>query len=465
MHSVRECRRITHRWSPGQRDSRSYRSQTHILPDQFDLNGSLADQSDGQSHRSFGNVCPGDGRTRSDWHHVRSGECAVRDLHGRDCARQFARPNVDCDAVGHFDGCTVHVRYWLLHTGKCYACLFFLAFFHINIKITLYRQTDWRLISYISSLISLFAMICVYFLPETPSWLISKGRYKEAEVSMRFFRGQSRRLSAPISAACQAEFDTLLARHRSAAAQLGDSAAETLWEKFRQPGLYRPLAIMFTFFTLQQASGLFVVVVYAVKITRDAGVIMDPFLVAVYLALMRIIGTFAVGFLMDRFGRRVLCLWSSSVMGICMLGMAAYVDCEAAKAYTWLPLALILLYFLAGSLGLLTLPFTMQAEVFPQRYRGLASGLTTCVLFFMCFVFTKLYPTMVTHMGSRNVFAFYSAVSLGGVAFVYWFLPETKGKTLEQIADGFRKRAPNERRNENLMLSSVPLKATNGEKE
>lgn len=284
---------------------------------------------------------------------------------------------------------------------------------------------------------------------------------------MRFFRGQSRSLSAPISAACQAEFDTLLARHRSAAAQANALTTESLLQKFRQPGLYRPLAIMFTFFTLQQASGLFVVVVYAVKITRDAGVILDPFLVAVYLGVMRIIGTLAVGFLMDRFGRRILCLLSSAVMAICMLGMAAYVDSESLHAFTWLPLALILLYFLAGSLGLLTLPFTMQAELYPQRYRGLASGLTTCVLFFMCFVFTKLYPTMVTHMGSRNVFAFYSAVSAGSVAFVYWFLPETKGKTLEQIADIFRKRKPYERRNENLMLSvqAVPLNGGNVEKE
>lgn len=317
-------------------------------------------------------------------------------------------------------------------------------------------QTDWRLISKICCTISCVCLVFVYFLPETPGWLISQGRFAEAESSLRFFRGQSRSLSAPISASCRAELDTLIAKNRSG----NDGRSETLLQKLRQPGLYRPLGIMFGFFTLQQGSGLFVIIVYAAKVTQDAGVQLDPFLSAVYLGCIRIVGTLLIGFLMDRFGRRVLAMVSGAVMGASMFAIAAYMASGSTWQQSWLPLSLILLYFLAGSLGLLTLPFTMLAEVYPQRYRGLASGLTTCVLFLMCFVFTKLYPTMANHMGSVQLFRFYGAVSLVSVVYVWFLLPETKGKTLEQIADSFRRREPNEQLTDNLMLA-VRLPAHN----
>lgn len=251
-----------------------------------------------------------------------------------------------------------------------------------------------------------------------------------------------------MSPSCRSELDTLIAKNRSA-----NDGRETLLQKFRQPGLYRPLGIMFGFFTLQQGSGLFVVIVYAAKITQDAGVQLDPFLSAVYLGSIRIVGTLLIGFLMDRFGRRVLAMASGTVMAISMFAIAVYIASGSTLYQSWLPLALILLYFFAGSLGLLTLPFTMLAEMYPQRYRGLASGLTTCVLFITSFVFTKLYPTMVNQLGSVNLFGFYGAVSLSSVLYVWYLLPETKGKTLEQIADLFRRREPNERLTENLMLS------------
>lgn len=304
-------------------------------------------------------------------------------------------------------------------------------------------------------MLAAIGLVLSLFLPETPSWLIAQGRFAEAESSLRFFRGQSRRLSAPISPACHDELTTLIAKTRGAA--VGGATSETLLQKFRQPGLYRPLALMFGFFALQQASGLFVVVVYAVKITQDAGVTLDPFVCAVYLGAVRIVGTLAIGFLMDRYGRRMMAMCSGVVMAASMFAIAALLAAGGAVQVSWLPLALLLLYFLAGSLGLMTLPFTMLAEVYPQRYRGLASGLTTSVLFATSFVFTKLYPTMVREMGSVGLFGFYGAVSLVSVVYVYYLLPETKGKTLEQIAEFFRKPEPNERLADNLMLTAVQM--------
>lgn len=285
----------------------------------------------------------------------------------------------------------------------------------------------------------------VYFLHETPGWLISKGRFAEAEASLKFFRGLSPK-DTYITAECQQELDVMMEKNRS----LGNAGPESLLEKLRQPILYRPLAIMFAFFAFQQASGLFVLVVYASKVCHLAGVTIDPFLCAVYLGTIRFVGTMFIGVLMDKFGRRMMALCSGFVMGICMLGISVY--CGFGFTFSWLPLVLILTYFLAGSLGLMTLPFTMIAEVYPQQYRGLASGLTTCVMFINCFIVTKLYPTMVTLLGSSTVFAIYGTMSLLSVVFVYNLLPETNGKSLTEISDQFRKREKTTQIAENLKM-------------
>lgn len=285
-------------------------------------------------------------------------------------------------------------------------------------------------------------MILTVFLPETPSWLVSQGRIAEAERSMKIFRGLSSKASVPMTPECRAEFDVLIAKHHSSSTNsaTGNGVDETLWQKFMQPEFYRPLGIMVGFFAFQQFSGIFVLIVYAVKFSLEAGVVIDPFLCAVYIGLVRIGGTLIIGVIMDRFGRRAPAIFSGASMAACMFGIGSYISSGGARAgWSWLPLFLILGYILVSSFGLLTLPFTMMSELYAQRYRGLASGLTTSALYSMSFLVTKMYPAMVNEMGSVNVFYFYGTVSLASVVYLYFLLPETKGKSLEQIEDMFRR--------------------------
>lgn len=287
----------------------------------------------------------------------------------------------------------------------------------------------------------------VIFIPETPSWLLSKSRVSEAERSLKLFRGLAPKGNY-ISPECKAELDLLIEKHRVSSSR----GTESLLQKFAMPEFYKPLGIMVGFFAFQQFSGLFVLIVYAVKFSMEAGVVIDPFLCAVYVGIVRIVGTLLMGVIMDRFGRRLPAMFSGVVMAICMFGIGGYIASGSSVA-SWLPVLLILAYIFSSSMGLLTLPFTMMAEVFPQRFRGLASGIAIGALYSMSFMVTKLYPTMVNKMGTVNVFVFYGVVSISSVVFVYFILPETKGKTLEQIEDIFKKPKRLEDINENLMLT------------
>lgn len=86
----------------------------------------------------------------------------------------------------------------------------------------------------------------------------------------------------------------------------------------------------------------------------------------------------------------------------------------------------------------------MLPEMFPQRVRGITAGITVCFAYFMSFIVIKSYPSMLNWMGNGMIFLFYGIVSLLGTLFVHQMLPETKGKTLQEIENLFKKRQPSD---------------------
>lgn len=211
-----------------------------------------------------------------------------------------------------------------------------------------------------------------------------------------------------------------------------------MFTNMMKPEIYRPILIMIGFFAFQQLSGIFVVVVYAAKFASSVGVSMDPFLCVVYIGIVRVIAGTIIGLLLDRFGRRPPTIYSAILMALSMYGLAFLLKYPVSEQYSWLPTFLILTYVFTSTLGLLTIPFVMNAEIFPQKYRGFGSGITIAATYSICFVCVKLYPWMVSDLGSFNVCFFYGTCSLLSVLYVHYILPETKGKSLTDIENMFK---------------------------
>ncbi|XP_052866436.1 facilitated trehalose transporter Tret1-like [Anopheles cruzii] len=295
-------------------------------------------------------------------------------------------------------------------------------------------KDDWRYVCTICGVFTGVSLLTVIPLPESPSWLVGKKRMLEAERHLKVVRAIKEDKNPEIRAELNA-LEESVARFRASETSKKPSKLVQL----KKPEVYKPLTIMCTFFMFQQFSGIFVIIVYAASFSVEAGVAIDPFLAAVLVGLTRVVTTILMAFISDRFGRRPPALFSGFGMACCMFGLSACTIYPVADTeLNWIPTALLVAFIFTATLGFLTLPFSMNAEVYPSKVRGFASGLTIFFGYTMSFIMLKIYPTMVNAIGNENVFLFFGTVSLSGIAFVYFFLPETKGRTLLDIEEYFR---------------------------
>lgn len=214
-----------------------------------------------------------------------------------------------------------------------------------------------------------------------------------------------------------------------------------VWREFGRPALYKPFLIMVAFFFFQQFSGIFVVFVFAARFSLEAGVTLDAFLSTVIIGVVRCVVTIICAFACDKYGKKPLAIWSGVGMTISTIGLAVCAALSMEEtSVPWLPAVLLYAFIFTGTLGILTLPFTMVAEMYPQKTRGVAVGLTMSLAFIMSFANIKTFQTVFEAFGSVTMFSYYAFIAFLGTLFAIFILPETKGKSFQQIEQYFIKK-------------------------
>ncbi|XP_973332.1 facilitated trehalose transporter Tret1-2 homolog [Tribolium castaneum] len=308
-------------------------------------------------------------------------------------------------------------------------------------------QDNWGLISLITAVFPCVGMVFVTFLvPESPSWLIRKDRFDEAKTNMCKIFGTKEYIPEVAQ-----EIDTLI-RNRGVK---NNPKPKTILQQVAKKLKYltrasclKPLSLVVGFFFFQQFAGTFVIVFYALNIVKEAGVEIDAYVAIVMIGLVRLFSAILVSYISKIFGRRPLSVVSGSGMAVCMMALAGYILAvtkskvpEATQqSLVFLPVVLLLLYFFTSTVGFLPMPFAMAAELFPAKIRGTATGLASGIGYFFNFVTVKIYPAMISGIGREGVFFFYGAMSLAGTIYVVALLPETRGKTLQEIEEYFGKK-------------------------
>ncbi|EDW58698.1 facilitated trehalose transporter Tret1-2 homolog [Drosophila virilis] len=294
-------------------------------------------------------------------------------------------------------------------------------------------RDDFRLIALICCGYQIAALLCVIPLPESHSWLLARRRVEEAKKSLNYFRGldKSPHITHP---EILEEFNIL-----QKSLQLRDGERKPSFSScLKLPEVYKPLLILMALFAFQQLSGIFVVIVYAVQISTEAGVSIDPFMCAVLIGTARVLTTCPMGYVLEKWGRRRAGIISTFGMTVSMLLLACYGWFEILQSVPYLPVIAIVGFIVLSTLGLYTLPFFMISELFPQKVRGPASGLTVAVGMFFAFLCIKIYPDLKATIGMSNAFVFFGIMSFLGLIFIYCALPETRRRTLLEIEEQFR---------------------------
>ncbi|XP_045625553.1 facilitated trehalose transporter Tret1 [Procambarus clarkii] len=290
--------------------------------------------------------------------------------------------------------------------------------------------TDWRWLAGVSALVPCLPLfVSMIFLPESPQWLTKKAQLRKAEHSLRFFRRKSHNVNAEINII----YTNIMAT---------DGAEISVWEQlklFRKPQNWKPVLIVFLVFMCGQFSGFAVVTAYTVDIFNEANTNTDANTATVIVGLVRFISTLVSAGLLDRAGRKPLLIISSigSCVGMVSIGTFFYLkEVGFTESISWLPLASLLIYVFFNELGYGPIPWLLSGELIPLAVRTIGNGVAVTAYSFFAFVIGLTFPLLTDVMSTYVVFWMYAFFSLSGVALGI-FLPETRGKTLEEIEKFF----------------------------
>ena len=253
-------------------------------------------------------------------------------------------------------------------------------------------------------------------IPESPRWLVKNGGSEHA-----------RRILARIGGESYAETEVGNIQRTLAA----DEIRQVNFRDLLVPGIRKILAVGIVLAVLQQWSGINVIFNYAEEIFREAGYGVSSILFTIVITgVVNLLFTlFAIGSV-DRFGRRWLMLVGCAGIAVfhTLIG-AAYCFHWTGPVVVTLVLATIACY--AFSLAPVT--WVLIAEVFPNRIRGAAVSVAVSALWIACFVLTYTFPLLNSLLGASGTFWLYAVICGAGFVYIAARVPETKGKSLEEI--------------------------------
>jgi sugar porter (SP) family MFS transporter len=273
---------------------------------------------------------------------------------------------------------------------------------------------NWRWMFACGAVPSVLFFLLLLGVPESPRWLVKNGREDEARTVL------TRADTAEAAAAGIRDIKDALALE------------EGSYREIFRPAFRRPLVIAVVLAVFQQITGINAILYYAPRIFEGAGFErMSAIGQSAVVGLVNMLFTVVAIVLADKVGRRPLLLIATAGMGgsLVLLG--------AAFKFSFLPasalLFVILLYiaFFASAMG--PLVWVVMAEIFPIKVRGAAMGLATLVLWLADFAVTLTFPVISDRFHPATAFWLYAGMCALDLVFMAFFLPETKGKTLEEI--------------------------------
>ncbi|TSM85951.1 Solute carrier family 2, facilitated glucose transporter member 8 [Bagarius yarrelli] len=304
---------------------------------------------------------------------------------------------------------------------------------------------DWGWLAVTSSIPPTLMLVCMCFMPETPRYLLSQGKRREAEDALRFLRGPD----TPVEWECT-RIETA-SRNEEGCLSLSD---------LKDPGVCKPLGVGIMMMLLQQFTGINAIMFYAETIFEQAH-FQNGSVASVIVGATQVIFTAVAALIMDRAGRKVLLILSGVAMCVSEATFGIYFKLSTATHdnstlfsiiteaqdsvseaahpdLSWLALTSMGIFITGFALGWGPIPWLIMSEIFPTKARGFGSAACVLTNWICAFIVTKTFQNLTDLITSAGTFWMFSCFCAVNVIFTIFFVPETKGKTLEEIQAHFK---------------------------
>jgi sugar porter (SP) family MFS transporter len=277
----------------------------------------------------------------------------------------------------------------------------------------------WRWMLGLAVIPGLILGVGMLFMPETPRWLIRHGRLIDARAVLTRIRGTSDVCS---------EFDQI----HSAISQ---SSERGNWSDLWAPAVRPALIVGVGLAIFQQITGINTVIYYAPTIIQSAGIpsASGAILATVGIGVVNVVMTIVSMWLIDRVGRRPLLLIGTAGM-IVSLGVLGLVF-AIYHGLAWLAVVCLMAYVASFAISLGPIFWLLISEIYPSKIRGQAEGTAASANWAANLLVSLTFLTLLNALGPSRTFWLYGLLGIGSWIFSYYLVPETKGRTLEDIEE------------------------------
>ncbi|CAG9858886.1 unnamed protein product [Phyllotreta striolata] len=277
----------------------------------------------------------------------------------------------------------------------------------------------------IGIVITVTQLIIFPFMPESPYYLIYKNKEEEAKKSLIRLRGGTKNIDKEL-----AEIKTAIARQKEERGRIQDL--------FLIPSNRKAMIIMIILNSAQHFSSISVLLMNLHSILEQGGSLyMEPSTTGIVFALIMLLAASGASLFIDRFGRRSLLIFSSLATGICLMALAVFFTFKNAGydtlSISWIPIVSVMLYALVFKVGLGLVPIVLTAELFPAKMKAYGMTLSDGVYVVAAIFSIQVYQRLNDSFGIEYPFYVFSICCYLTALFTYFIIPETKGKSLEEI--------------------------------
>ncbi len=279
------------------------------------------------------------------------------------------------------------------------------------------NEGAWRMMFAVGVIPALVQIWALYFIPETPPWLLIKHQEKKAIAVMQKLRSDS-------------EWKEHLSEMKRSAAPQKKSG----WLALFNPKLRSVLLVGIFLNCFQQITGINTVIYYAPKIFQIAGFesAFGAILATLGVGGVNVVFSIAAVWLLDKIGRRPLLIWGvgGMVVSLFVLTLAFFTESQLIDLIT---LVSLMTYVASFAIGLGPIPSLLLSEIYPLKIRGKAMTVGTMSNWFFNYLVSFTFLDLMQHLGSAGIFCLYAVIGIAALWFFWRYIPETKGKSLEEI--------------------------------